>query len=219
MMNLTDILTDVAAVAANPVLGLAKVAIDAVPEIAGWIGGDDAQDAAEKVANVVKAVTGSDDPAQAAEKLADPSMVLQLRMQAQQFSHEENMQQMQNTIEELKEQLKDTQDARARDVEYIRAGKTNDRANMMVIMDVVGLCVCILILLGMVVAKAVYKVDGMNEFIVLLGSLASYFGLSLRDAHQFEFGSSRGSQQKDQLLALSTPTQDSVKLLTYQGRK
>lgn len=31
-------------------------------------------------------------------------------------------------------------------------------------------------------------------------SIAGFFGLGLRDAHQFEFGSSRGSQEKNELL-------------------
>jgi hypothetical protein len=34
-----------------------------------------------------------------------------------------------------------------------------------------------------------------------LGMLTQQFGLSLRDAHQYEFGSSRGSETKTDILA------------------
>jgi hypothetical protein len=35
----------------------------------------------------------------------------------------------------------------------------------------------------------------------MISAIASFFGLGLRDAHQFEFGSSRGSQEKTDILA------------------
>lgn len=42
-------------------LGLATALISAVPTIAGWFGGDDAEDTAKKVVNIAKSVTGIDD--------------------------------------------------------------------------------------------------------------------------------------------------------------
>ena len=43
---------------------------------------------------------------------------------------------------------------------------------------------------------------GASTVITLVTTVASIFGLCLRDAHQFEFGSSRGSRDKDVLLSL-----------------
>lgn len=57
-------------------LGLAKFA----PTIAGWFGGDDAEEAAEQVVNVAKQVTGIDDPADAMTKIQnDPTLQIQFQ--------------------------------------------------------------------------------------------------------------------------------------------
>lgn len=88
----------------------------------------------------------------------------------------------------------DRKDARARDVALHQAGYRNQRADLMVIADVIGLIACLVVL-------AVYREKIPPEVITLLTTVASLFGLCLRDAHQFEFGSSRGSRDKDELLA------------------
>lgn len=72
------------------------------------------------------------------------------------------------------------------------------RADVMVLLDVVGLVACLVVL-------AVYRKDLPGEVVALLGSIATTFGLCLRDAHTYEFGSSRGSREKDRLLAASQP--------------
>lgn len=77
-MNLLDLLGDAAAIAATPVAGLAKVALDVAPDIASLFG-DDAEKAVSKLADTVRAITGTDDPAQARKALADPNLVFQLR--------------------------------------------------------------------------------------------------------------------------------------------
>ena len=86
--------------------------------------------------------------------------------------------------------LADRQDARARDVKLAEAGRRNVRADVMVVMDVVGLVACLVVL-------AFFRGDMPGEVVALLSSIASIFGLCLRDAHTFEFGSSRSSQSKD----------------------
>lgn len=67
---------------------------------------------------------------------------------------------------------------------------SNVRADVMVAIDAIGLIACLVVL-------GVWRKDLAPEAITLLTTIASLFGLCLRDAHQFEFGSSRGSRNKD----------------------
>lgn len=96
-------------------------------------------------------------------------------------------------------EIADRQSARERDVELAWAGRGNRRADVMVALDVAGLVACL-------VAIVWLRSSLTGEAITLITTLAGYFGLSLRDAHQFEFGSSRGSKDKDALLLAATPT-------------
>jgi hypothetical protein len=75
-------------------------------------------------------------------------------------------------------------------VELAKAGRLNLRADVMVLIDAVGLVTCLIVL-------AMFRKVRPGEVVALLSSIASIFGLCLRDAHQFEFGSSRSSQRKD----------------------
>ena len=68
-----------------------------------------------------------------------------------------------------------------------------DRKNAMILGDVVGLVACLVVL--------VYVPELPGEVRGIISTIAGFFGLGLRDAHQFEFGSSRGSQDKTELLA------------------
>lgn len=67
-------------------------------------------------------------------------------------------------------------------------------ALVMVILDALGLVACLVVL-------ALYRGELPAEASTLLTTIASLFGLCLRDAHQFEFGSSRGSREKTALMA------------------
>lgn len=92
-----------------------------------------------------------------------------------------------------KEYLKDRQNARARDIESIKMGVVNVRANWMVAGDVLGLMACL---------GTLFMIPDMTEATrAVIITFGSYFGLCLRDAHQFEFGSSRGSKDKDMKIA------------------
>lgn len=86
--------------------------------------------------------------------------------------------------------LQDVQSARARDAELGKAGCHNTRANVMVAIDAIGLIACLVVL-------GLYRQSMPGEVATLISTIASIFGLCLRDAHQFEFGSSRGSRDKD----------------------
>lgn len=171
-------------------MGLAQFA----PQVIRWLSGSDkAGEVAEKVVAVAEAVTGQPGPKALAAMTADPALVLQFQERIAGMAHDLD-----------KAYLADRADARARDVAYVAAGRTNKRANFMVAMDVVGLLVGLggMLALGWLKAK---HPDAISEgvFGALLAQLAtitSFFGLCLRDAHQFEFGSSRGSADKTELL-------------------
>lgn len=90
--------------------------------------------------------------------------------------------------------LADRADARARDVALHQAGYRNTRADVMVLLDAIGLIACLLVL-------TFFRQAIPGEVVGLLSTIAGIFGICLRDAHQFEFGSSRGSKDKDDALA------------------
>jgi len=89
--------------------------------------------------------------------------------------------------------LADVQDARRRDLELHKTGYNNRRADYMVAGDVVGLIACLVIL-------GFFRDKIPGEVVGLLSVIAAAFAACLRDAHQFEFGSSRSSREKDILL-------------------
>lgn len=86
--------------------------------------------------------------------------------------------------------LADRQSARARDVEFIHAGRSNVRADVMVAGAVLGLIACLACLIF-------FRVGMPGEAVGIISTVAGIFGACLRDAFQFEFGSSRGSRDKD----------------------
>ena len=89
--------------------------------------------------------------------------------------------------------LADRQSARQRDIAYVNAGRTNKRADLMVLFDVIGLIACLAVL-------TFFRKEIPGEVVGLLSTIAGIFGLCLRDAHQFEFGSARSSRDKDSVI-------------------
>lgn len=145
-----------------------------------FTGSDKAADVAGKVIDIAKTVTGAPDGGAALEVLkADPNKVLEFQQAA-----------MLNDADLTKAFLADVQNARARDIELHKAGFGNRRADVMVALDVLGLIACLLVLV-------LYREKLPGEVVGLLSAISGIFGACLRDAHQFEFGSSRSSQVKD----------------------
>lgn len=138
---------------------------------------------AEKVVGIAQAVTGA----------PTGEAALAAMQQNAQMAQEFQLAALNADTELEQAYLADRQDARARDVALRRAGSANHRADWMVIGDVVGLVACLTVL-------ALFRKEIPGEVVSLLSTVASIFGLCLRDAHQFEFGSSRGSRDKDVLL-------------------
>lgn len=196
-MKLLDLLGDAAAIAANPVMGLAKVALDVAPEIASLFG-DDAEKAVGKLADTVRAVTGTDDPAQAREALADPNLVFQLRSQAQVFAHDERMQEMANAVTTLTATLADRQNARARDSEFIKARRSNVRANVLLVTAGMGI-------IGGIAFMVFGHVDGNTAVGGCIISVVTLLAGKFATAFDFEFGGSADAEQARTLLAHAPP--------------
>jgi hypothetical protein len=152
-----------------------------------FTGSDKAADVAGKVIDIAKTVTGAPDGGAALEVLkADPNKVLEFRQAA-----------LAQDADLTRAFLADVQNARARDVELHKAGFGNRRADVMVALDVLGLIACLLVLV-------LYREKLPGEVVGLLSAISGIFGACLRDAHQFEFGSSRSSQIKDATIAQIT---------------
>lgn len=67
-------------IAMGPLIPIAMGLAEFIPSIAKLFGGKNAEDVANKVVGVAKAVTGLDDPAKAVEAIrADPALVLQFK--------------------------------------------------------------------------------------------------------------------------------------------
>lgn len=161
------------------------------PSIMKFLGaGSSSVDTAQKVVDIAQNLTGAPSPQEALAAIRANAEL------AQAF----NLAVLAADTDLEKAYLADRQSARARDIAYVSAGRTNKRADLMVLFDVVGLIACLVVL-------SVFRKEIPGEVVGLLSTIAGIFGLCLRDAHQFEFGSSRGSRDKDDLLAgLQKPT-------------
>lgn len=164
-------------------MGLAQLAPGIIKMISG---SDKAAEVAEQVVDVAKVVTGQPTGEAALESLkADPNLVLEFRTKILEVEAD---------IE--KAYLADRQDARKTAVELAKSGAP-DRKSWMIVGDIIGLIVCIVLL--------TYVPELPGEVRGIISTIAGFFGLGLRDAHQYEFGSSRGSQEKGELLAKHKP--------------
>ncbi|MEX1204171.1 MAG: hypothetical protein WEB85_02870 [Dongiaceae bacterium] len=162
-------------------LGLAEFA----PSLLRFFGaGEKSVKVAEKAAGIAQAITGTASPDAALDALRqNPELALKFKLAV-----------LEADADLEKAYLADRQDARDRDIELRKlTGGENFRADIMIVCDWLGLLACLVVL-------AFFRKDIPGEVVALLSTIASIFGLCLRDAHQFEFGSSRGSKDKDHAL-------------------
>lgn len=122
---------------------------------------------------------------------ASPEQIIQLKQADNEFSIKMREFGYKEATEMYLADKADIADARKRDVAITSSGeRRNVRADLMVVMDAVGLIACLITLI-------VYGTAIPEGASTLVATVASFFGLSLRDAHTFEFGSNRQSQVKD----------------------
>lgn len=157
-------------------LGLAQFA----PSLMRYFGvGEKSAAVAEQVVGIAKTVTGkgSADEALAAVR-ADPQLALQFNVAV--LSADADLE---------KAHLADRKDARARDVDVRKlTGGYNWRADLMIAGCVLALCYIV----NKIGAEAI-KPEVLAIFNMAIGALLKMLG----DAFSFEFGSSRGSKDKD----------------------
>ena len=155
------------------------------PSLLRYFGvGDKSAAVAEKAIEIARQVTGT---------TSGPEAIEAMRQNAQ-LAHDFNLAVLKIDGDLEQAYLADRRDARDRDVKLHQAGYQNKRADLMVLFDVIGLIACLVVL-------SVYRTEIPGEVVGLLSTISGIFGLCLRDAHQFEFGSSRGSREKDGLMA------------------
>jgi hypothetical protein len=165
---------------AFPVIAAALGLAGFAPIIARWLGGDQAQDVATKVVDIAQKVTGTLDPVEAIQRLQNNAgMVSEFQKAIIQVEAEIELAVM-----------KDRQDARLRDVALVNAGRSNIRADVMVIAAAIGLILCL-------ASLAYFSHELPGEAVGIISTIAGIFGACLKDAYTFEFGSSRGSKEKD----------------------
>jgi len=151
-----------------------------VPEVIRLFGGDKAGDVAEKVVGVAQAISGQNDPEQAVNAIiADPGLQLQFQQAL-----------IAERVEYARMEVEDRKSARDRDVAFVRAGRWNFRADLMV----VGVVVSLVVIINKVAGEAL-KPEVLAILNMAIGALLKMLG----DAFAFEFGSSRGSKEKDEL--------------------
>ena len=148
-------------------------------------------------AGAIKAATmafGLDETAKPDELITaistDPQAALKLVMANQNYTLEMRG----KDIEELKAWLGDRENARGRDVEIIKGGKSNTRANLML------LCAFGAVIVIAVCLASGYVIRGSDiaGFLIAVGGM---FARNIGTAFDFEFGSSKGSEIKTDLLA------------------
>ena len=140
-------------------LGLAQFA----PAISRWLGGSNAQDVATKVLDIAREVTETPDPLEAIQRLQDNANLIIA---------------FQKAVIELERELsctRDRQDARLRDIALAAAGRSNVRADVMVIAAALGLVLCLACL-------GYYSEHLPGEAIGIISTIAGIFGACLKDA-------------------------------------
>ena len=162
-----------------PVIGAALGLVSFAPIIARWLGGDQAQEAAAKVVDIAQRVTGTLDPMEAIHRLQNNTdMVSEFQKAIIQVEAEIELAIM-----------RDRQDARLRDIALFNAGRSNVRADVMVMAAALGLVLC----LG---SLACFSKEMPGEAVGVISTITGIFGICLKNAYTFEFGSSRGDRQK-----------------------
>lgn len=160
-------------------MGLAQFA----PQIIKWVSGSDkAAEAAGKVIEIAQTVTGKQGTDAIDALRLDPELAVKFRDSV--LAREADLD---------KAYLVDRQSARDRDVKLAQAGRYNWRADVLAVLAVGGLVVC----MWFIAKDSGMPERAVNAIMFVAGVLAA----AVRDVYSFEFGSSRGSKEKDEIIA------------------
>lgn len=147
------------------------------PKVAQWLGGDKAEEAAKEIIGIAEEVTGKKGTEMEKALAADPNLAFEYQKRV--MAHEKLLD---------KYYLEDRQHARDRDVNLRKLGYKNIRADIMLVLVAIVICLIITLLATQELAESVITI-----FNMLVGGCIAM----LNSAFQFEFGSSRGSKEKD----------------------
>lgn len=169
----------------DPIASVAFVLLkEFIPSLTRVMEGEKGSRMARGVLNAAKRVTGERRFQDIFRKLSENPAVL-MEFQKEVLSYEKKVFSLESA---------DFQNARARDVVIATSGRNNFRADVMVFSAAVGLVGCLGIL-------ALFREALPGEAVGIISTIAGIFGSCLKDAYAFEFGSSRGSQEKDKQMA------------------
>lgn len=158
----------------------ASIATEFAPSLIRMFAGERAGEVADKVVRIARDVTGTTDDNAALDALrADPKAALAFKEKAASLE-----------VELERAFLADRQDARARDVALRQLGQANYRADIMLFLAVGGL-------LAIIYFTWSARLDLPDHIFALFNMAAGALLKMIGDAFQFEFGSSRGSKNKD----------------------
>ena len=144
---------------------------------------DTAAAVAGQVIGIAKTVTSKDTPEETVEALkADPALAIQFKTAV-----------MQNDTELEKAYLADVQSARGRDVELVKAGIHNHRANVLAAAALLLVMICLLIVVWSSNADDFAKAT----ISLILGRALGW----VEQLFSFEFGTTRASKAKDDTIS------------------
>lgn len=138
----------------------------------------------ERVVDVAQTVAGAKTPEAALAAIAASAEMQAKFRQAV----------MENDTELERLYLGDRADARARDVALVQSGRYNWRADILALLSVGGLLVCV----WLIARDAAIPQRAIDAILIVIGVLAA----AVRDVFSFEFGSSRGSERKQEQLSV-----------------
>ena len=185
-------------------LPLVAIATSLLPDLIKIIAGDKAGTVATDVANAVKTVTGTSDPAAAKQQVAaDPTVAANLQIQLAQIAvaatkaqNDAAEAQRQSELDELKQRLGDVQDARTN---LLNLAVSN--SPVVWVAPTVSFLVMVgfyLILIFLIWTNNALKDNQLIN--ICIGALVAAFSTVVN----FWLGSSKGSQDKDQVQAAQT---------------
>lgn len=164
--------------------GAIALAKEFLPSMVGKIAGDKSGKVAGKVVDMAAELTGFPIPRDQADLegiidtfTMDPALATQFQTRMAELE-----------VEETKAYLEDVGNARQRDTELAKAGKTNYRADAMVIAAFIAL---VIVAVFLIMAE---EVD--PAVLAFLTTIGGMLMKNISSAFDFEFGSSRGSKGK-----------------------
>lgn len=171
------------------------LAVQLVPGLTRWLSGDDGVTAAN-VVDLVQQATGSTNPAAQAAAIQVPQIAGDLAVQLAQIVADREAAQETAQLESFKAGLADVMAARSRDVQVRASSRSgqNIRADIMLGAVTIGLLACIF-------AAATGKLGYNTAVFGLVAGIAGMLTGCFKDAFTFEFGSSRQSENKTNIIA------------------